>query len=71
MPGWFQDLGGPLSDEEIDNVTAFVLTLSPVSVSPTPSTPDEGPISLTVSLIAFGAIALLIIIGLIIYYRRA
>lgn len=71
MPGWSQDLGGPLSDEEIDNVTAYILTLSPVSVSPTPSTPEEGPFDLTVSLIAFGAIALLIIIGLIIYYRRA
>lgn len=71
MPSWAQDLGGPLSEEEIEDVTAYILTLSPVSVAPTPTTPEEGPFSATVSLIAFGIIALVIAIGLIIYYRRA
>jgi mono/diheme cytochrome c family protein len=71
MPGWAQDLGGPLGEAEVEDVTAYILTLSPVSVSPTPSPPDEGPLSATVSLIAFGIITLLIVVGLIIYYRRA
>jgi mono/diheme cytochrome c family protein len=71
MPAWAQDLGGPLSEDEIDNVTAYILTLSPVSVEPTPSPPSEGPLSATVTLIGFGVLALLIVIGLIIYYRRA
>ena len=71
MPGWASDLSGPLNDEDIDNVTAYVLTLVPVSVSPTPTPPPEGPFSLTVSLVAFGIIAVIIILGLIIYYRRA
>jgi cytochrome c oxidase cbb3-type subunit 3 len=71
MPGWSQDLGGPLSEDDVDNVTAFILTLSNVTVSPTPAPPDEGPLSATVSLIIFGVIALVVVIGLIIYYRRA
>ena len=71
MPGWASDLSGPLSDEDIDNVTAYVLTLAPVSASPTPTPPPDGPFDLTLSLVAFGIIAVIIILGLIIYYRRA
>lgn len=71
MPAWAQEFGGPLSEGDVDNVTAYILTLSPVSVSPTPSPSQEGPLSATVSLIAFGVIALIIVVGLVIYYRRA
>lgn len=71
MPAWAQDLGGPLSEGDIDNVTAFVLTLEPVSVAPTPIPPEEGPLSATITLVIFGVLAFLLVIGLIIYYRRA
>jgi mono/diheme cytochrome c family protein len=71
MPAWAKDLGGPLSNDDIDNVTAFVLTLEPVSVAPTPAPAEPGPLSATIILVIFGALALLLVIGLIIYYRRA
>ncbi len=72
MPAWAQANGGPLSEEDIANVAAFVLTLSPVSTSPQPlPPPTEGPISSnTVLLILASLVVAGIIIG-IIYYRRA
>ncbi|MFV1859774.1 MAG: c-type cytochrome [Anaerolineales bacterium] len=70
MPAWAQANGGPLSVEDIANVAAFVLSLSPVSTSPQPA-PTEGPISTsTVLLILAGIVVLGIIVG-IIYYRGA
>ncbi len=70
MPAWSQAAGGPLSDAEIANVSAFVLSLQPaVQATPEPATP--GPISLTVGLIALGLIGLLAVLGLLVYYRKA
>ncbi len=46
MPAWSQANGGPFSEEEINNVVAFVLTLKPAgeaSVEPTPE-PRPGPL---------------------------
>ncbi len=71
MPAWSQASGGPLGEDEIADVTAFVLSLSPIGTSVTPQPPSEGPISLTTALIIFGAIAVVIGIGLILYYRLA
>jgi cytochrome c oxidase cbb3-type subunit 3 len=69
-PAWGQAGGGPLSEDQIANVAAYVLTLSPAaSATPAPSGP--GPISLTMGLIALGIVAVLVIAGLVVYYRRA
>jgi mono/diheme cytochrome c family protein len=70
MPAWSQARGGPLSDEQIANVAAYVLTLSPTVVA-TPEPASAGPITLTTGLIALGILALLVIAGLVVYYRRA
>jgi hypothetical protein len=70
MPAWSQASGGPLSDEQIANVAAYVLTLSP-TVAATPAPAEAGPITLTTGLIALGILALLVIVGLVVYYRRA
>ncbi len=72
MPAWAQDLGGPLSDEQIDDVTAYVLSLSPVQTVPTP-VPEaaEGPLDATTSLILIGVLIAAVLIGLIYYYRKA
>jgi hypothetical protein len=59
-----------LSDEQIANVAAYVLTLSPTVVA-TPEPASAGPITLTTGLIALGVLALLVIAGLVVYYRRA
>lgn len=71
MPAWSQESGGPLSEAQIQNVTAYILSLGPSSVSPTPIPPQEGPLGLTVSLILLGVVVAALIIGLILYYRRA
>ena len=45
MPAWSLAYGGPLSDQEIDDIVSFVLTLPPVSsaVQPTPETAEDVP----------------------------
>ena len=70
MPTWAQSNGGPLSNEEIANVAAYVLTLAPSSVSPEPTT-QAGPISLSTGLLVLaGLVVLAAVIGYV-YYRRA
>ena len=72
MPAWAQAMGGPLEDNEITDVAAFVLTLRPTtpSAAPTPE-PPGGPLGLGVSLLILGGLVLLVVIALVIYYRRA
>lgn len=71
MPAWAEENGGPLSQAEVQDVTAFVLSLSPATVAPTPIPEQPGPLGLTESLVLLGIVVGLFIIGLIVYYRRA
>jgi ubiquinol-cytochrome c reductase cytochrome c subunit len=71
MPAWEEGSGGPLTEKQIEDVTSYILTLSPVDTAPTPIPPAPGPISLATGLIVFGAILILVVIGMIFYYRRA
>ena len=72
MPAWAEDEGGPLTQEQITNVTAYVLSLESAAPAPTETpAPIEGPLTATTTLVIFG---LLILIGaavLVVYYRRA
>jgi len=72
MPGWAEDVGGPLTNEQIDDVTAYVLTLSPVQTIPT-AVPElaEGPLDASISLILIGVLIVAVLIGLVYYYRKA
>ena len=70
MPAWGQSSGGPLSDQQIANVAAYILVLSP-PVAASPEAPAVGPITLTTGLIILGILVLLAIAGLVVYYRRA
>ncbi|OGO16352.1 MAG: hypothetical protein A2Y93_09730 [Chloroflexi bacterium RBG_13_68_17] len=70
MPAWGQAEGGPLNDEEIANASAFILSLQPAA-QPTPAPAAQGPISLTVGLIALGVIGVLAVLGLLVYYRKS
>jgi mono/diheme cytochrome c family protein len=70
MPAWGRADGGPLTDEEIADVSAFVLGLQPAP-SQQPEAPGSGPISLTAGLIALGILLLLAALGLLVYYRRS
>ena len=70
MPAWAQSNGGPLSDGEIANVAAYLLTLSSAGSSPAPTT-VEGPIGVSTALLALaGLVVLAAVIGYA-YYRRA
>jgi mono/diheme cytochrome c family protein len=70
MPAWAQTNGGPLSDDEIANVAAYLLTLTPGGSVAEPTT-QPGPIGTsTVLLVVAGLIVLAAVIG-IAYYRRA
>jgi mono/diheme cytochrome c family protein len=71
MPAWGTEAGGPLSDEQIANVAAYVLSLAPAVTSPTPAPAAPGPIGLNTGLLILGVAALLAIGALVIYYRRA
>lgn len=70
MPAWADDRGGPLTDTDIDNVAAFVLTLEPVP-APTEALPAEGPLSGPVSWALLIVLVLVVAVILIGYYRRA
>lgn len=70
MPTWAQVNGGPLTEDEIADVAAYVLTLSGPSSVPVPTT-QPGPIGTnTVLLVVAGLVILGIIIG-VAYYRQA
>jgi mono/diheme cytochrome c family protein len=71
MPAWSTQNGGPLSEIEVDNVTAYVISLSPTFSPESTPVAQEGPLSAPLTLIIFGGIGLLVILGLILYYRRA
>jgi cytochrome c oxidase cbb3-type subunit 3 len=71
MPGWAQEDGGPLTREEIEDVTAYILTLDPASGLPEAAGTREGPLGMTISWILFGGIALILVIILLRYYQKA
>jgi hypothetical protein len=50
MPAWSQSNGGPLTDEEIGDVAAFILTLEP-GAAPTPIPASAGPMGATPTLL--------------------
>jgi len=71
MPGWAQENGGPLTEPEVADVVAYTLSLEPTdSISETESE-VAGPFNLTTSVIIFGLIGAVILLGLVLYYRRA
>ena len=71
MPAWSQANGGPLSDQDIANVAAYVLSLPPIQGAPTATPAPAGPIGMGTGLIIGGALLALLIVGLVVYYRRA
>jgi mono/diheme cytochrome c family protein len=70
MPAWAQVNGGPLTDKQIADVAAFVLTLEPLAQ---PTAIPEPPSGMTTSatLILLGLLAVGAVIVLVVYYRNA
>jgi cytochrome c oxidase cbb3-type subunit III len=65
MPAWAKSNGGPLTDQEISDAAAFILTLKPgtLPTSAAVETPAAGPLSGTFALVCVG---LLILLGVIV-----
>lgn len=69
MPAWAQLNGGPLTDQQIDDVTAFVLSMqktsSPIFIEPTPVPASSG----SQTLLVIGAVILLVVvIALVVFF---
>jgi hypothetical protein len=43
MPAWSSDNGGPLSDAEINNLVAYIMTFPPVESNPPEAQPTPEP----------------------------
>lgn len=71
MPPWSDEQGGPLSAEQVEDVSAYVLSLAPAAAQPTPPPAAEGPLTGSVTAVALGILAVFLVGGLILYYRRA
>jgi mono/diheme cytochrome c family protein len=68
MPAWSQGKGGPLSDQDVNDVVAFIVSWSPPAVAETPTPPASalpGRTGLAIGLLAgFIVLVLVIAIGL-------
>ena len=71
MPGWSSVVGGPLTTVDVENVTAYLLSLSPGTSFEATPTVQEGPLTASLTFLVLGGIGLVLIVGLIVYYRRA
>lgn len=69
MPAWSQEHGGPLSEQMIDNIVAYILTWSGTATSSEPVEPIQGPLTgWPVWLIIIGVFVLIIVA--VVYYSR-
>jgi len=71
MPAWGVPNGGPLNDQQIADVSAYVLTFGPTSPAATPAAEPVGPLGRTASLVILGGVLAVTAIALGLYYRRA
>lgn len=71
MPAWAMENGGPLTEDQIDDVSAFVLALSPSVLEQSTPTAAPGPLNLSTSLVLLAALAAVVIVVVVLYYRRA
>jgi hypothetical protein len=76
MPYWSQENGGPLTEGEIDDMVAFILSLSPEGAeatqvpSPVPTSTDGTPEGSSLGLIISAFVLVLIIIGGVLFFGR-
>lgn len=71
MPPWSSEIGGPLDAGQVEDVTAYVLSLAPAPAAPTPTPVPPGPLNATTTLVALGLLVLIGLVSLVLYYRRA
>lgn len=66
MPAWSQANGGPLSEQDINDITLFVLSLKP-QAGPTPTPAPTGGISGTTAFVILVAAVVVLIGGMLIF----
>lgn len=71
MPGWSLAQGGPLSQDQIEDVSAYILSLQPVSGLPEAGEAPSGPLGSTISWILLAGLAVIVVVVLVRYYQRA
>jgi mono/diheme cytochrome c family protein len=70
MPPWSQEQGGPLSDQDINDITAYILTWSGTETEPEAQTPSIGPLTGWPVWVIFISAFVLIIIAIVYYSRQ-
>ncbi len=71
MPAWGLASGGPLSDQQVADVVAYVLTFAPISPVAPPPVESVGPLGRPASLVILGGLLAAAVLALALYYRRA
>ena len=71
MPAWGMANGGPLNDQQIADVSAYVLTFDPTSPAATPAAEPVGPLGRPASLVILGGLLAVAVLAMALYYRRA
>lgn len=73
MPAWSQAQGGPLSDQDIADVTAFILTLPHISSAagiPTPTTPEPRSVMTDLTGVVITLALFTLIVAVILFAQR-
>ena len=71
MPAWLNANGGPLTSKEIDNVSAYILSLRTSGAATATPAPASGPIGFSAGMAILAVVAVLIVVAVINYYRKA
>ena len=66
MPAWAQANGGPLSEQDINDITLFILSLKP-QAGPAPTPAPTGGISGTTAFVILVAAVVVLIGGMLIF----
>jgi mono/diheme cytochrome c family protein len=70
MPPWSQAYGGPLSDQDINDITAYILTWSGTNTAPETQEPSIGPLTGWPVWAIFIGVFILIIVAIVYYSRQ-
>ena len=70
MPPWSQANGGPLTDQDINDITAYILTWTSEGIEPAGQEPMNGPLTGWVVWVILIGIFFLIVIAIVYYSRQ-
>jgi mono/diheme cytochrome c family protein len=70
MPAWLADNGGPLTKTDIDNVSAYILSLESVQATGATATPATQSVDTTAGWFVLALVAILVVVGVVALYFR-